>query len=124
MQNNILQCSFLQKFNIPDESIKKEMGIFQVAPETVRKRLEEFKHDPDTAPLLKISKVLKLLLYNNRIKTRLPILQECNLKCTNFQVLGKKIRLKNSVQLVLIEFHLKLRRLLILSEDHIILELI
>lgn len=65
------------------------MGIFQVAPETVRSRLEELRRSPDTAPLLKIPRLIPLLIYHTRTKPKLPFLRLMKAKCINYRILGK-----------------------------------
>lgn len=78
-----------KEFDIKDEVIQKQMNVFHMSPETVRLRLEEIERSPDFRVLLKHPKILSLIVHHNRAKSRLSFLQQLQLRCASFIVLGE-----------------------------------
>ncbi|XP_018576444.1 transcription termination factor 5, mitochondrial [Anoplophora glabripennis] len=78
----------LKEFDIEDAVIRKQMNVFHLSPTTVKLRLEEIEQSPDFRVLLKHPKLLSLIVHHNRAKSRLSFLQQLQLRCASFTVLG------------------------------------
>ncbi|CAH1983929.1 unnamed protein product [Acanthoscelides obtectus] len=87
-RNIIKIYGILKEFEIPDELIRKGMSVFSMSPETVRARLQAIEGDPDMKTLLKHPRIIDFLLHHQKVTKRLSFLQDLQLRCASFQVLG------------------------------------
>lgn len=64
------------------------MNVFHLSPKTVQKRLKEIQCIPELKVHLFNPKILQIIIHHNRAKRRLEFLQQEQLKCASFYILG------------------------------------
>lgn len=90
-KNIIKIYGILKEFEISDESIRNQMNVFNMSPDTVRLRLNEIKRIPELQIFMKHKNILRLVVHHNRARSRLSYLQELQLKCTPLLILGSNM---------------------------------
>ncbi|KAK9869839.1 hypothetical protein WA026_003565 [Henosepilachna vigintioctopunctata] len=78
----------LKEHNISDETIRNQLNIFQLSPQTVKYRLEEIENTPELNILKHNVNFLKLVVHHQRAKSRLSFLQELQMKCLPLSILS------------------------------------
>lgn len=75
-------------FGIPEKSILKCLEILTLSPHTIYERLQNLRKVEEFSVLVNNPRVLRLIHYQSKAKTRLDFLKQLNLKCASLHVLS------------------------------------
>ena len=78
---------YIKSFDIPEDRIVKCLEILTLGPETVLDRLLQLKKVKEFDVLCSHPRVLRLIHYQNKAKTRLEYLKQMKVKCASLHVL-------------------------------------
>jgi hypothetical protein len=74
-------------FDIPEDRILKCVEILTLGPETVYERLMQLKRVKEFNVLCSHPRILRLIHYQNKAKTRLEYLKQMKVKCASLHIL-------------------------------------
>ncbi|KAH9634062.1 hypothetical protein HF086_001264 [Spodoptera exigua] len=80
--------NILEEYGISSEAQRRCFGIYTLAPETVRERIETAKNIPEFSTFINHPRFLKMIYYNTKAIKRLNKLYSSNKKCVSLNVLS------------------------------------
>jgi hypothetical protein len=88
-------CSSIKKvvehvkaFNLPESSIEKCLEVLTLSPDTVYNRLKDLSQIKEFSVMIHHPRVLRLIHYQNKAKTRLEYLKHMKVKCFSLHLLA------------------------------------
>uniref|UniRef100_A0A1B6CTF5 Uncharacterized protein n=1 Tax=Clastoptera arizonana TaxID=38151 RepID=A0A1B6CTF5_9HEMI len=87
VENIIKINQIFKEYNFPLTSVSKVMDIYTLSPESIRERLNLIQKVPQFNLLIDHPSILKLALYQKKVKHRLKVLEEHKMKNTSIHLL-------------------------------------
>lgn len=78
----------IKGFDIPEDKLLKSIQVLTLSPNTVYKRLVELKNIEEFNVLSSHPRILRLIYYQNKARTRLEYLKQLNVKCASLNLLS------------------------------------